>query len=212
MNITILPFFQGLGTGFAVAAIMGPIAILCIRRTLTDGQAVGLAIGLGAALADAMYALVAGFGLTLISDFLVSQQQILKFFGGVFLLYFGLRIFLEKPAMVPAAPPKGTGLIGIALSIFLLTLSNPATILSFVAIFAGLGVGAQGDFTTTFELVFGVFIGSAAWFTILTTILSFFRKKISPSTLVTINKVSGALIMIVGAISIASILIIKTVC
>src|SRR6185437_937183 len=91
-------FLKGFGVGFTVAAIIGPIGILCIRRTLSDGPAVGFAIGLGAALADAVYGLVAGFGLTFIANFLISQQLLLQFFGGIFLIYLGIHTFFAHSA------------------------------------------------------------------------------------------------------------------
>lgn len=200
-------FIKGFGIGFTVAAIVGPIGLLCIRRTITEGQAVGLAIGLGAALADAAYGLIAGLGLTFISDFLLDHQVALRFFGSIFLLYLGITTFLEKP-IEKAAAVSGRALPKLVGSIFLLTLSNPVTILSFAAIFAGLGIGADGlNYLMAFLLVFGVFLGSMVWFTLLTTALRFVRTKINVAVIGIINKISGALITGFGIVGLASLLV-----
>jgi threonine/homoserine/homoserine lactone efflux protein len=131
---------KGLAIGFAIAAPVGPIGVLCIRRSLTDGQRIGLATGLGAATADAAYGAVAAFGLTAVSTFLVKQRMALGIIGGAFLCYLGLRTWLSKPAEKPAEA-RGSGLASAYSSTLLLTLTNPTTILSFVAVFAGFGLG-----------------------------------------------------------------------
>jgi threonine/homoserine/homoserine lactone efflux protein len=200
-------FLKGFGVGFTVAAIVGPIGIMCIRRTLADGQAVGLAIGLGAALADTIFSLIAGFGLKFIGNFMLSHQLLLHFVGGVFLVYLGINIFRHQPSTEPAHV-SGTGLIGIALSTFFLTLTNPVTIISFTAIFAALGLGPS-DYATGVKLVTGVFMGSALWFVLLTTFLSFFHKKIGPYGLMLINKISGLIIVGFGLASLGGVLIKK---
>jgi threonine/homoserine/homoserine lactone efflux protein len=132
----------GIILGFSIAAPVGPIGVLCIRRTLAEGRASGLVSGLGAATADAIYGCVAGFGLTFISSFLVNQQRWLHLVGGAFLCYLGIRTFLARPAD-QAALAQGSGLIGAYGSTFLLTLTNPMTILSFTAVFAALGVAVR---------------------------------------------------------------------
>lgn len=199
-------FLKGFGVGFTVAAIIGPIGIMCIRRTLAEGPAVGFAIGLGAALADAVYGLIAGFGLTFIANFLISQQTLLQFFGGLFLMYLGAHTFFAHPTH--AAHVSGTGLIGTAFSTFLLTLTNPVTIISFAAIFAGLGIEPT-NYAAGIKLVSGVFCGSALWFGLLTTGLSFFRHRVTPHGLSLINKIAGAIIMGFGVASLGGILIKK---
>ena len=152
---------RGLIIGFSIAAPVGPIGVLCIRRTLAAGRASGLVSGLGAATADAIYGCIAGFGLTFISSILISQQVWLRLIGGVFLCYLGLKTFLARPAQ-QAALAGGNGLVGAYASTFFLTLTNPMTILSFAAIFAGLGVtSASGNYVSAGVLVLGVFIGSA---------------------------------------------------
>jgi len=158
---------RGLLIGFSIAAPVGPIGVLCIRRTLAAGRAVGLVSGLGAATADAIYGCIAGFGLTFISNFLIGQQVWLRLLGGGFLCYLGLRTFLSKPAEQATSAP-GKGLVDAYTSTFFLTVTNPMTILSFAAIFAGLGAGgASGNYVSAAVLVVGVFIGSALWWFLL---------------------------------------------
>src|SRR5512142_2363186 len=160
MNLPL--FLRGLVIGFSIAAPVGPIGVLCIRRTLANGRAAGLATGLGAATADGMYGCVAGFGLTFISSVLINQQMWLRLFGGLFLCYLGIRTLLSKPSG-QEAKMGGNGLLGSYASTFLLTVTNPMTILSFAAIFAGLGLAnTNGDYASAVILVLGVFLGSAS--------------------------------------------------
>ena len=180
--------------------------MLCIRRTLANGRASGLASGLGAATADAIYGCIAGFGLTFISSFLVNQQTWLRLVGGVFLCYLGLKTLLKKPAE-QAAGRDDKGLIGAFASTFLLTLTNPITIISFVAIFAGLGlVGAGGSYLSASVLVLGVFLGSALWWLILSGGFGMFRSKFNPAGLRWVNRVSGAVIAGFGLFALASVI------
>jgi threonine/homoserine/homoserine lactone efflux protein len=195
---------RGLIIGFSIAAPVGPIGVLCIRRTLTEGRASGLVTGLGAATADAIYGCIAGFGLTLISSVLVAQQDWLRLIGGVFLCYLGLKTFLAKPAK-QAALSKGNGLIAAYATTFLLTLTNPMTIISFVAIFTGLGLtGTSGNYMSAGVLVLGVFTGSALWWVILSVGVGIFREKISDHVLVWVNRISGAVITGFGLYSLLS--------
>ena len=135
-------FVRGLVIGFSIAAPVGPIGVLCIRRTLAEGQLYGLVSGLGAATADALYGCVAGFGLTFISAFLIGHKLWLSLIGGLFLLYLGIKTLLSKPAE-DAAKAEGKGLFRAYASTFLLTVTNPMTILSFAAIFAALGLAKR---------------------------------------------------------------------
>ena len=194
-------FSRGLIVGFSIAAPVGPIGVLCIRRTLAQGRAVGLISGLGAATADSLYGAIAGFGLTFISGFLVSQQVWLRIIGGIFLCYLGMTTFLAKPAQ-SAAEVTGKGLIGAYASIFFLTVTNPLTILSFAAIFAGLGVASAGsNYLDSGILVLGVFLGSALWWLLLSTGVSILRKKFDDRSLIWINRISGLIIIIFGIIA-----------
>ena len=195
-------FFRGLVIGFSIAAPVGPIGVLCIRRTLADGRATGLAVGLGAAAADAVYGAVAGFGLTAVSALLVRQQGAMRLVGGLFLLYLGVRTFLARPAE-RAASAGGAGRIGAFTGTFGLTLANPATILSFVAVFAGLGIAGAGSWREATVLVAGVFLGSALWWLTLSGVVSALRSRLKLAALRWVNRVSGAVLVTFGVAALA---------
>jgi threonine/homoserine/homoserine lactone efflux protein len=202
MDITFL--LRGLAIGFSIAAPVGPIGVLCIRRTLAEGRASGLVSGLGAASADAIYGCIAGFGLTFISNFLVTQQVWLRLIGGVFLCYLGSKTFLAKPAEQTVSA-KGNGLASAYASTFFLTLTNPMTIISFAAIFAGLGLAStSGNYVSAVVLVCGVFIGSALWWLILSGGVGVFREKFNPHGLQWVNRISGAIIAGFGLFALLS--------
>lgn len=197
---------QGLVLGFSIAAPVGPIGVLCIRRTLAFGPLTGLLSGLGAATADAFYGAVAGFGLTFISMLLVSQQYWLAWVGGIYLMYLGVRILRAAPAQ-SNQPPAAANLAGAFLSTFALTLTNPVTILSFAAIFAGMGLAVNtSDFGDAGALVLGVFAGSALWWLTLTTTVSLFKTRLSPDILQWVNRISGAIICGFGVIVLLGLL------
>jgi len=184
--------------GFAIAAPVGPIGLLCIRRTLTDGRTAGLVSGLGAATADTIYGFIAGFGLTFISNLIISQQVWFRAVGGLFLFYLGVKTFLARPAEQPAAV-KGNGLMSAYASTFFLTLTNPMTILSFAAIFAGVGItSTRGNYISAGVLVLGVFIGSALWWVLLSEGIAFLQTKFNFCEMKWINRVSGLLIILFG--------------
>ena len=196
---------RGLIIGFLIAAPVGPIGVLCIRRTLADGRAAGLVSGLGAATADAIYGCVAGFGLTFISSLLISQQAWLQLIGGVFLCYLGFRTFLSQPAE-RAASAGGIGLIGAYVSTLLLTLTNPATILSFVLVFAGVGlVSADVSYAAAALLVLGVFCGSALWWLLLSGGVGLLRSRFDARALRWVNRISGGVIVAFGLLALLSL-------
>jgi threonine/homoserine/homoserine lactone efflux protein len=197
---------RGLVIGFSIAAPVGPIGLLCIRRTLADGRLVGLVSGLGAATADAAYGAVAGFGLTAVASLLIGQTFWLRLIGGLFLCYLGVRTALAGPAS-RAADVGGRGLAGAYASTLVLTLTNPTTILSFVAIFAGLGVAnAGGDYGAAGALVLGVFAGSALWWLLLSGGVGLLRGLITPALLRWVNRLAGSIIALAGLLSLASAL------
>ncbi len=200
-----LPIFaRGVLLGFSIAAPVGPIGVLCIRRTLGDGRASGFVSGLGAATADALYGSIAAFGMTVLSNLLVSQQIWLRLMGGAFLCYLGVKTFLSRPAARPAEV-RGKGLVGAYGSTLFLTLTNPLTILSFAAIFAGLGLAAgAGNALSAVGLVAGVFTGSAAWWFILSGGVSLFRSRLDLRGLNWINRISGAIISGFGVMALLS--------
>ena len=197
---------KGTLIGFSIAAPVGPIGVLCIRRTIAQGRIAGFVSGLGAATADVVYGCIAGFGLTFISQFLVKQQNILSLVGGVFLLYLGIKTFFAKSSGEELENNE-KGLWSAYLSTFFLTLTNPITILSFVAIFAGMGIVSEsGNYLSALMLVLGVFIGSMLWWTLLSGGASFFQKKINAEGLAWINKVSGGIITAFGVAALFSLL------
>ncbi len=205
MDLTFL--FRGILIGFSIAAPVGPIGVLCIRRTLADGRAAGLVSGLGAATADALYGCVAGFGLTLISNFLVRQQWWLGLIGGLFLCYLGGKTLLSKPAE-QAASAKATGLLGAYASTFFLTVTNPVTILAFAAIFAGLGLAnTRGNYGAAAVLVLGVFLGSAAWWLLLSGGVSLLRERFTATGLQWVNRISGVIILGFGLFALTTLFV-----
>lgn len=203
MNIGL--FFRGLVIGFSIAAVVGPIGMLCIQRTLHNGFLYGLVTGMGAATADGLYGSIAGFGLTALATFLIAQLLWIRLIGGLFLLYLGIRIVLSRPAERAANAPAHT-FIGAYLSTLLLTLTNPLTILSFAAIFAGIGLGGgKSNLLTALLVVCGVFLGSALWWCLLTGVLSLLRSKFTPRWLLWVNRVSGAIILLFGIVALLSL-------
>ena len=191
-------WLKGFVIGFSIAAPVGPIGVLCIRRTLAEGRAVGLVSGLGAATADAIYGCIAGFGLTFISTLLIREQTWFRIIGGLFLCYLGLKALLSRP-VEETVSAKGSGLIGAYVSTFFLTLTNPMTILSFMAIFAGLGIAsASGNYISAGILVFGVFSGSAFWWLLLSGGVAVFQSKFNLRELKWVNRISGLIIMLFG--------------
>lgn len=195
-------FVRGLVLGFTIAAAVGPIAVLCIRRTLAEGRVVGLVSGMGVATADATYGAVAAFGLTAVTDLLVDWRRALGLIGGAFLLWLAWRTFRAEPGEAAAVANGGRrGLAGAYLSTLGLTLTNPLTILSFAALFVGLGV-TGGDTAGAALLTAGVFVGSASWWVILTTVVGSLRSRVTPTWLRRINRASGLIIGAFGVIAI----------
>jgi len=197
---------RGIIIGFSIAAPVGPIGVLCIRRTLAEGRLSGFVSGLGAATADAIYGCIAGFGLTFISDLLIGQQSWIRLIGGLFLCYLGVKTLLAQPSE-EAASAQGRGLLGAYGSILFLTLTNPMTILSFVAIFAGLGIAdTGGDYGAAMVLVLGVFTGSGLWWFLLSGIASVLRARFDARALRWVNRISGLIILAFGLVALASLL------
>jgi threonine/homoserine/homoserine lactone efflux protein len=199
---------KGYVLGFAIAAPVGPIGLLCIRRTLLEGVPAGLASGLGAATADAMYGAVAALGLTAVSSLLVDQAVWLRLVGGLFLLYLGLTIFGSRPTLRSAeGGSRSAGLAWAYGSTLLLTITNPATILSFAVAFAGLGlIGTSSRGVPAMLLVLGVFLGSACWWLLLSGAVGFFRARVGGGALVWINRGSGVLLAGFGVVALLSVL------
>jgi threonine/homoserine/homoserine lactone efflux protein len=186
---------RGFAIGFAIAAAIGPIGLLCIRRTLVEGAAVGVASGLGAATADGFYASIASFGLTAAADLLVGERRPLGVAGGCFLVALAIHALLSRPQAVADRPPRS--LLSAYATTVGLTIANPATILSFAAAFLGLGLAGH-DTPTAAALVLGVFSGSASWWVILAIAAAAFRERLGPAALRRLAAGSSALIGLLG--------------
>jgi threonine/homoserine/homoserine lactone efflux protein len=193
---------RAVGLGFAIAAAVGPISLLTIRRTLVHGQLYGLVSGMGVALADATYAAIAAFGLTAVTSILVGGRVALGVIGGLVLIWLGFRTFMSRPSAA-AADAARPGLVMAFASIYALTMTNPMTILSFAALFAALGLSG-GAVSDAIALTLGVLIGSALWWVVLTTFVGRLRSRVTARGLTWVNRISGAAILAFGVLAIAS--------
>jgi threonine/homoserine/homoserine lactone efflux protein len=208
-GLTAVIFFaKGLAFGFLLAATVGPMWVLCFRRTVAAGALVGLASGLGIAVADALYGAVAAFGLTAVSGFLLAQKLWIGLAGAAFLVWLGARALLAPPAPLEMAAPADAprGYAAAFVSTLGLTLANPPTILAFAAIFAGLGLVSGSDYASATLVVLGVFLGSALWWLVLVAAAGAFRHRIGLRLARSINVVSGATILGFAAWQIAELL------
>ncbi len=188
-------FWRGLWLGFSIAAPVGPIGLLCIQRTLNGGMLLGFVSGLGAACADAIYGAVAALGLASLASFLTSFSFWIQLFGSLFLLFLGVRIFLLAPA-IPMSRRSVSGLLASYGSAFLLTLANPMTILSFLAVFAGIGLASTGTgFSGAGWTVAGVFLGSVCWWLFLSAVTGMLRKWVTANALLWVNRLAGLLLV-----------------
>ena len=196
---------RGLAIGFTVAAAVGPISLLTIRRTIAHGRLYGLVSGIGVAAADASYGAVAAFGLTAITAVLVGARTALALIGGAFLVWLAIRTIRARPAAAATVTDDRPGLAAAFLSIYGLTMTNPMTILSFGGIFAGLGLSGGAGLDAAL-LTLGVFLGSGLWWVVLTAVVGRLRERITPAILVWINRVSGAVLLAFGLIAILAAL------
>jgi len=196
---------RGFALGFAVAASPGPIFFLCLRRTLLRGRIHGLVSGLGVATADGFYAAVASFGVAAVTTAIAGGRRPLAVVGGAALIAIGVRILLQR-RQEPSAPAAtaSTGLAWAYLSTLGLTITNPATILSFAALAATLGLGAGAGIVKPAVLVAGVLIGSAAWWCVLAVAAASLRGRLSPAVISGISTFSGLAIAILGMLAIYS--------
>jgi threonine/homoserine/homoserine lactone efflux protein len=198
-------FLKGLVIGFAMAIPIGPVGILCLRKTLTEGSSRGLITGLGAATVDALFGSIGAFGLTFVSAMVARQELWVRLVGGMLLLFLGIRTLRAK-RKDPILPFGSTGLLGSFLSAFVLALTNPVTIFAFIAVFAAFGLGKSLSIVSASELVLGVFIGSCLWFLTLSIIAKFFRKKLNSGGFRWVNRIAGALLLVCGAASLISLI------
>jgi threonine/homoserine/homoserine lactone efflux protein len=192
---------KGLIIGFAVAAPVGPVGLLCIRRSLADGHLAGFVTGLGAATADAAFGLIAALGLTSVTAFLTGHAVLFELAGAAFLLAIGIATLRARPSERPAGSVHAANLPAAFISTLAITLANPMTIAAFIGIFTGFGVGLHtSGVLDAISLVGGVFLGSAAWWLILSSASGWFAKRIGHGGLRFINVIAGALITVFGVL------------
>ncbi len=188
-----------------VSVPLGPMGVLIIQKTLHKGALAGFIAGMGAASADFFYALVAAFGLGFVINTVQAHELLLQIIGGIFLIVIGLKIYFDNPIRQIRQRRSGRvskkGLIGDYLSLFFLTVSNPITVVVFMAVFAGMSVfGDSSSLLGELLVVIGVLLGGAVWWYVLSTLVNIFRKKFRLRVLATINRVSGMIIAILGAL------------
>ena len=191
-------FIQGMIIGLTLAVPVGPISLVCIHRTVANGRLHGIVSGLGVATADSFYAAVAFLGLTAISGLITGHQVLFRLMAGIVLIFIGMRVFRSIPAAV--SPNDGQEpFLGDYLSLLVIAIANPLTIIFFITILPGFGVVAQGTtLIAAVPFVAGVFLGSAVWWISLCGSLGAVRSRLSTENLRQINRISGILITCFG--------------
>jgi len=198
---------KGLLVGVVIAVPVGPVGILCIRRTILDGRLAGLFSGLGAASADSVFGIIAGFGLTVVSDWLFDYQDFLRIGAAAFLLYVGIHSLMSDPVARRRSDADPEGLFGDFASTFVLTITNPVTILSFLAIFGAIGfTGEEATLLHAAVLVAGVWCGSFLWWIGLIAATGLLRMTFQRQHLVWINRGSGGILVFAGVMLLGSLL------
>ena len=194
---------RGLIIGLTIAAAVGPITLLVIRRTIDHGGIYGFASGLGVATADATYGAVAAFGLTAITSVLVSGQVVLGVVGGAIIVLIGLRTMRTHPTG-PATDADRPGLAGAFASIYALTMTNPLTIVLYAGVFAGIGLAAGASFVDAAVLTLAVWAGSTLWWVVLCAPVAWARERVSPNVLLWVNRISGGALVAFGILAVVS--------
>jgi threonine/homoserine/homoserine lactone efflux protein len=193
----LLDLIKGAIVGVVIALPLGPVGVLCVRRTLFEGPSYGFVSGLGAATADSLFGVIAGFGLTIVRDFLLGYQDWLGVGGGVFLLVVGIRALARAPE-AELGPVGDEALFAAYVSTFALTITNPITILAFAAIFAQIGVSSGSGYLDTGLLVIGVFLGSLIWWLGLSFGIAALHRRLGFFNLAWLNRISGAVLALSG--------------
>jgi threonine/homoserine/homoserine lactone efflux protein len=197
---------KGIAVGIIIAVPVGPVGIMCVRRTIFAGRLAGFVSGLGAATADALFGIIAGFGLSVVADWLIGYQHWLRIVGGCYLLYVGGVALLAKPQVRLNSEPDAETLFRDYLSTFALTLTNPITILAFLGIFSAAGLtGEEATLGRAAILVLGVWVGSLLWWLALSFGLGLFFRSFEPHHLVWINRASGSILLLSGAALLAAV-------
>ncbi len=196
----LLLFLKSLIIGFVIAAPVGPVGILCIQRSLHNGFKIGLATGIGAALANGVYSLIAGFGLTAISSLLLTHEYWIRLFGGIFLLYLGIKILFVRSSHRTTDKNTEHSAGHACLSSLFLTLVNPITIISFIAIFATpTFANINTNYTQAALLVIGITLGSALWWLLLSSGVAFIlHHRVNSKIMRIINWLSGLIMLAFG--------------
>lgn len=196
---------QGITVGLLITAPVGPINVLCLQRTLTNGRLSGLISGLGAATADTIYGAIAGFGVSWIANFIINQQFWFRLLGGVLVGYWGVKIFVAQPKLCQPVETR-QGLRDDYISTFLLTLTNPMTVLAFAATFSGFNLVKPDSYLATFSLIAGVFLGAQLWWCIVALGGSLFRDYCNrPHRLQIINQVAGVILLVLAVTALISL-------
>jgi len=191
---------KGIAVGIVIAVPVGPVGVMCVRRTIFEGKRAGFVSGLGAATADALFGLIAALGLTFVSDWLIGYHQWLRIAGGFYLLYIGGSALLAKLEARQSSEPNAESALRHFLSTFALTLTNPITILAFLGIFSALGLsGADATFARAAMMVLGVWLGSLLWWLALTFGLGSLFHSFEARHLKWINHASGTILLLSGA-------------
>jgi threonine/homoserine/homoserine lactone efflux protein len=206
-------FVKGIVAGFVIAAPVGPVGILCAQRTLTRGLPAGVVAGLGGGIADAIFGAVAAFGLTFVADFLLRNESYMRLVGGLLMLAIGIYGLVHKMDLGGmarrtrlASPKRASGMVGDVVTTFVLSITNPVTILSVSPVFLGLNaVCPAGDRLCAATLVTGVFAGSMLWWALLCTLTSLFRSRLSNDRMRLIHRISSILVLILGVLVLLSV-------
>ncbi|HEX3879832.1 MAG TPA: LysE family transporter [Bryobacteraceae bacterium] len=190
---------RGAAAGVAISAPVGPVNVLCASRTLSKGWFSGLISGLGAAAADTFYGAIAGFSISIVISFLIRQQSKLRFFGGILLILLGIWYYFKRPAPL-SKDGEGEATHSDFVTTFLLNLTNPTTVLSFLAVLAVLGLSEQRDAPLTLIMIGGIFAGAMIWWIILISVINSFRDKFNDRSMFWMNRIGGLAIGAFGIV------------
>jgi threonine/homoserine/homoserine lactone efflux protein len=201
-------FLKGILVGIVIAVPVGPVGVLCVRRTIFQGRLLGFVSGLGAASADTVFGIIAGFGLNVVQDWLFKYQDWLRAGGGLFLVWIGISALRRRTVRPAETTRSGEDLVGAYLSTFVLTISNPITILAFLGVFAAVGFsGGQATLENAAMMIAGVLTGSLLWWLGLSLVAGFFRDRLTDEHLTWINRGSGVILTLSGIALLISLVV-----
>lgn len=201
-------FLRSVGIGFAIAAPIGPVGLMCIRKALADGRPAAWMAGLGAALADTVFGAVVGLGLGMVSFVLRDHGTVLKLLGGLFMIGIGIHTWRQAAIGLEPAEGKGPGAWRDFLSTFAITITNPGTMMGVTGVFVAMGAAAQPvGLAQSWQMVLGVFVGSALWWAVLTEMTILVRARFTPTRMRLFNHISGALLIAMGGGALVSLLL-----